>query len=98
MSETELQRAILKALKQAGFWAFRVNTGGRQGRVKLAPPGTPDICLVHPSGWLEVKLPGQGLTPAQGVWFDQALVYGVRAATVTSVADALAYAREWSRE
>lgn len=98
MSETELQASILKALTQAGYWAFRVNSGGRIGRTKLAPAGTPDICLVSPAGWLEVKLPGEGLNPKQKDWHAKAQCKGVRVTTVDSVAAALASAGDWTKQ
>lgn len=98
MSETDLQSAIMKALKQAGYWAFRVNSGGRQGRVRLAPDGTPDICVVSPHGWLEVKQPGKPLRPAQSDWHAQAQRLGVRVAVVTSVGEAVSVAGDWTRQ
>jgi len=63
MSETDLVRVILGALKMKGAWAWRANSGalvigtGKARRfVKQGEPGTPDIlgvltqehCLVHP--------------------------------------------------
>lgn len=98
MSETDLQRTILEELSKAGYWAMRVNSGGRQGRVRLAPDGTPDICLIAPYGWIEVKLPGKGLRPAQADWHAKAQRLGVRVAIATSAAEAIDVAGEWSRQ
>lgn len=99
MTETELQASILKALEQGGYWAFRVNSGQRDsGRVRLAPAGTPDICLVSPAGWLEVKVPGEKLNPKQVEWHARARRKGVRVATVESIRDALVSAGDWTKQ
>lgn len=93
MSETKLQRVILDGLNAAGYWAFRVNSGMR-GTVRLAPPGTPDICLPA-LGWMEVKDKEGKLRPAQVRWHERAAREGVRVAVVRSLADALRAAIEW---
>ncbi len=49
MSETKLVAAILKALKSAGYWAWRTNSGrvfARGGVFHGAPLGTPDILVI----------------------------------------------------
>ena len=94
MTETELQSAILAALGRLGVWAWRVNAGARGG-VRMAPAGTPDICIVDPAGWLEVKLPGQDLRPLQRIWHRRAGERGVRVAVVTSVEEAVSIVRDW---
>ena len=97
MSETQLQKSIVDALNQAGYWAFRVNSGTRSnGTVKLAPKGTPDICLVSPPGWLEVKLPGKELSEDQKTWHARARRLGVRVATVTGTMESLVWAGDWT--
>lgn len=105
MTETDLHRAILKALELRGHWAFRVNAGGMQvgqGKsrafVRMAPAGTPDICLLSPQGWLEVKTPTGKLSKAQDSWHTKARLHSVRVATVRSVSEALAVVERWEAE
>jgi hypothetical protein len=101
MSETELQKQIIYALRSSGYWAFRVNSGrsrGAGGMVQGAPPGTPDICLVNPAGWLEVKLAGEKLKPSQLEWHERARKAGVRVATVCTIGEALIFAGDWTRQ
>jgi hypothetical protein len=94
-TETELQAAIIHALSRLGWWVWRVNAGTRGG-VRMAPKGTPDICVVAPvEGWLEVKLPGERLRPAQSMWHARAGRLGVRVAVVTSVAQAVEVVTAW---
>lgn len=96
MSEIQLQKSIVVELEKFGFWAWRVNAGTRgNGRIKLAPAGTPDICVVSPEGWIEVKLPGEDLSDVQRAWHARAIALGVRVATAWSVYDAVKVAREW---
>lgn len=95
-TETELQSEILDALRRIGAWAYRVNAGSRGG-VRMAPAGTPDICVIDPPGWLEVKRPGEKLSPDQKVWHDKARRRGIRVATVTNKEQALVLVTAWVR-
>lgn len=97
MTETDLQHSILGALARIGAWAWRVNAGSRGG-VRMAPEGTPDICVVHPHGWIEVKRPGEKLRPSQERWHKIARDLGVRCITATSVTEAVREVRRWQRE
>jgi hypothetical protein len=102
VSETSIQSQILDALKANGYWAFRINAGGRHYGIRLAPKGTPDICVVWPHGWLEVKRPANArsnpsTTAAQQAWRDKAKRLDVRLAQVVSVDDALEAVRLWER-
>ena len=56
ITESDLQREILKALALSGAWAMRLNAGltvlgeGKTRRViRGAPPGTPDILVLDPT-------------------------------------------------
>lgn len=99
MSETKLQKSIVDELEKFGFWAWRVNAGTRaSGRIKLAPVGTPDICVVSPSGWIEVKLPGNDLSDDQREWHARAKRFGVRVTTVWSVGEAVTVVNAWRSE
>lgn len=99
MSETELQREIIKALRDAGFWVIRLQSSGRRGRRSLAngEPGLPDLYLVG-LGHLEVKTPGNDLSPEQERWRGKAASEGVNHAKVESVAEALRTALLWRAE
>lgn len=103
MSETDLSRAITKALTQLGHVVVRVHSGKVRvaipGRVmsthwmQLADKGTPDRVVLSPGGittWLEVKTPKGRLSPEQVRWHERAKKMGHRVAVVRSVAEALA--------
>lgn len=71
MSETsEITGPALKALRQCGVWATRMQAGKvkvRGGWMMLSPAGTPDI-LARPLGrmcWIETKIGKNGQTPEQ---------------------------------
>ena len=94
MSETsDIVTPALKAIARLGCIAWRVNSGGRRGRVTLAKAGTPDILgVLAPSGrlfGLEAKLPGKKPTDVQRAWHETAIASGVRIAVVHSVAEAV---------
>lgn len=100
-SETELQSAIMKALKKIGIWCIRINSGRFQGLkgglVQGAEDGTPDLMLPA-LGFLEVKLPGEKLRESQKKWHARAEREGVRVAVVSSVGDAVRAARGWKND
>lgn len=101
MSETDLSRAITKALTQLGHVVIRVQSGkvfvGNQYSssghwVQLADKGTPDRVVLSHGGittWLEVKTPKGRLSPEQVRWHERAKKGGHRVAVVRSVAEAL---------
>lgn len=72
MSETsDIVSPILDALKQAGIFAMRMNSGKmrvRGGYVHLCPVGTPDI-VIYPCGrvpvWIECKVLSKKLRQSQ---------------------------------
>jgi hypothetical protein len=111
VTEAALTTAILAALERAGHWAIRINSGRLRtasGWVQLAPRGTPDICVIHPRGWIEVKLPGLTTSQqrrqsnpetiaAQAAWRARADRLGVRHAVVTSVVETLRIVGEWEK-
>lgn len=103
MSETsDIVTPTLKAIARLGCIAWRVNSGGRRGRVTLAKAGTPDILgVLAPSGrlfGLEAKMPGKKPTEVQRAWHEAAIASGVRIAVVHSVAEAVEVVREWQRQ
>lgn len=104
-TEGALQRNILSALEASGYWAQRINSGkalldadGKKRVVSMAKKGTPDILVIDPYGWLEVKLIGQDLNADQKKWRDKALKRGVRVATVRAVGEALSIVSFWDRQ
>ncbi len=92
MSETQLQRAILDGLEAMGFWAMRINSG-RRGGVRMAPKGTPDILVLQPYIWLEVKLPVSSINPDQIAFSERAKREGVPHAVVRSLSEAVSVVR-----
>jgi hypothetical protein len=106
--ETALVRSILQALPALGIWCWRVNSGvtvlggGKSRRViRGAPPGTPDILGVLPTGrmfGLEVKTERGKLQPSQIEWHAQAERFGVRVSVVRSVEQAMAIVTRWRLE
>ncbi len=98
MSEAKIQKSILKALELQGYWAFRVNSGQKDQRQRGAPAGTPDICVVYPPGWLEVKQKGGALSGSQQAWHQRAYDYELNIATVTSATNAVHIVREWAND
>lgn len=98
--ETELAKAIRDALAANRYWAIRVNSGAiHRGdmHMTLAPIGTPDICVVSPYGWIEVKDQAR-VTAAQRAWHEKARARGVRVAVAHSVEEAIATVRGWEKE
>jgi hypothetical protein len=107
MSETDLQRAILEAIAARGYWAMRVNAGthaiaatGEHARrvIRSAPKGTPDILVIKPYGWIEVKLLGGSLRESQVAWHTRAEREGLRCMVVRSIAEALRWVDRWARD
>ena len=68
---------------------IRTAVSSKRSRGLTGEPGLPDLCLPGLSAWLEIKLPGKALRPAQVVWHEKAKNEGVRVATVTSVQEAV---------
>lgn len=98
MSETRLSKEIRDALTDAGFWAMRINSGTVRvagGFMHLAPKGTPDVLVLHPYGWLEVKTDVGESSEAQRKFRERAAKTGVRHAEVRSVEDALRTVLSW---
>lgn len=100
MNETTLSAQIRQALESAGYWVERMQSGKakvRRGYMQLCSPGTPDLLVVSPYGWLEVKVPGKKRNPDQIAWHARAKKLGIRVAVVTSAGDALAEVLFWKR-
>jgi hypothetical protein len=94
--ETALVRSIVQVLTTCGFWVIRLNVTGRRGERTSATgePGLPDLYL--PSlGHIEVKRPGQNLSPAQVAWHAKAAKHGLRVRVVSSPEDAVQTAMAW---
>lgn len=96
-SETKLSRSIKQSLERMGFWVIRIPSGkvqvirgGRQSWIVMAPKGTPDLLVLAPYVWLEVKGAKGTVSPEQREWHRRAEERGVRVAVVRSVAEAIA--------
>jgi hypothetical protein len=108
VSETDLVRNVIAALKAKHVWAWRANSGttvlsdGPSRRViKGAPAGTPDILVVLPGGrlcGLECKVGNGKQRPTQVLWQRKAERNGVRYAVVRSVSEALRAVEIWTGE
>ncbi len=96
MSESDILRQVIDALRAAGAFAVRVQAGKvqvRRGWMQLAPIGTPDIyVLVPPHGlslWLEIKSATGEERESQLAWASQARGRGAVVCTVRSPAEAV---------
>jgi hypothetical protein len=111
MSETDLSRAIRKALAAKGYWVDRINsgnvflsytskrTGKTSGRkIAMAKPGTPDTLVIDPYCWVETKTPIGKASPEQLEWHRQAQKRGVRATFARSIGEALRYVDQCARD
>jgi hypothetical protein len=92
VSETDLQRSIIDGLERIGFWCMRINSG-RKGGVMMAPKGTPDILVLCPYIWLEVKLPDGKLSPEQQAFEERAKKEAIPHAVVRSLSEAVSVVR-----
>lgn len=85
----QMQQAAVPALRLL----FAIPNGGKRNKVTAArlaaegvQAGVPDLCLPVARGgyhglWIEMKIPGNGLTPAQGAWHAALQAEGYRVAT-----------------
>ena len=91
MSEIDLQREIIHALRSRGALVFRMNAGrGRQNQ-RLAPAGTPDLLVVeqHSLRWIEVKDEHGKLSDVQKEMHEVLERMGQEVIVARSVEDAL---------
>lgn len=95
MSETDIQRQIVDALKAVGAYPIRVQSGRvrvKRGYMHLAPAGTPDVLVLLPRGrcmWLEVKDAKGALRVTQEAWRANVAQWGQIVATVRSPQEAV---------
>ena len=94
--ETSLALKCRKEIAKLGIPCERVNSGGYRGRSRGAAAGTPDTWTAL--GWIEFKMPGNKLSPAQAAWHAHAKRWGVRVAVATSVQETIAIVRSWIDE
>jgi Holliday junction resolvase len=95
MSETDLQRSIMRGLCALGCMVVRVQSGsfrGAGGWVSGAKKGTPDLVVLDRQArvtFVEVKTDEGEPSEAQREWHAQALALGHRVAVVRSVREAV---------
>lgn len=96
MSEADLQRSIKKALETAGEWVIRrgVNMKRGKGSTQAGEPGEPDLHLPE-LGWIEVKLPGNELSPSQVAWHARARLRGLNVGVAHTLHEGLLLASTW---
>ena len=105
MSEAELQKSVILALRSAGFWVVRLGVSRKRGSAgtQSGEKGMPDIMVldaaknVGGAGFLEIKTNVGKLSDAQLRWHAKALQRGVRAAVVRSVSEAMSVVNGWRR-
>ncbi len=88
--ETDLMRAIRDYLRLTGWFVVRFQQG------LGAMPGIPDLYIIKNgrSVWVEVKMPGKILSPAQKDFFEIIRFHKGEAVTLYSIEDAQSYFRE----
>lgn len=93
--ESQLQRRIVDALRSLGVWVIRTGVNVKRGQrgTQSGEPGMPDLWT--PYGWLEVKLPGEALSPKQIAWHEKAKRHGVRVWTVDTEREAVSVVLSW---
>lgn len=91
-NETELQAALLKALRQIPRTYWWRNSTGRKGGLTFGDVGSPDLLGILPGGRLcgiECKAPGGAVSHAQQKWQSRAKELGATVFVVTDLNDAL---------
>jgi len=90
VTETELQRAIIETLKTLGFWVVRTARSKRRGRrdVHSLEDGFPDLMVLQPLMFMEVKLPGGVMEETQVKWHAKAKEAGLPVCVVESARQA----------
>ena len=96
---------ILRLCRLRRLWAWRQNSGtvtlASGHRITLAPPGTPDVLLVLPGGYLaglEAKSATGAVRTTQRAWARVAADHGVRYAVVRSAREVVAVLDGWIGE
>lgn len=104
-SDGGLVRKITDICKARRIWCWRANAGiakTKEGdRIRLAPPGTPDVLLVLPGGYLaglEAKSATGAVRTTQRAWARVAADHGVRYAVVRSAREVVAVLDGWIGE
>ena len=104
-SDGGLVPTILRLCQLRRLLAWRANSGtvtlASGHRITLAPPGTPDVLLVLPGGYLaglEAKSATGAVRASQRAWARVAADHGVRYAIVRSAAEVVAVLDGWLRE
>lgn len=96
MSEHEIQNAIIKYLKDRGYYCMRLNSGNK-GKFYGQPAGTPDLMVFKPVEFdgkkyqevnllfIEVKAPGKKPTAIQIVKMQELEEYSAKCIVAHSV-------------
>lgn len=96
MTESAIQRAIMRIVQQLGGLCFRLNSGTARSPdgtriIHLCPKGTPDLLVIHRTGilWVECKAPNGKLSPAQQRMIETLRNYGQHVIVAQSENDVL---------
>jgi len=68
LTESEIQKEIIKVLELNGCMVFRLNSGRARNNIRLCPSGTPDLLAITRHGipyFIEVKTEDGTLSPDQ---------------------------------
>lgn len=96
-----LVQKVLKLCEVMHIWAWRINSGmvttESGSKVRLSPPGTPDvIAIIHGRAcFIECKKRGGKLNANQVAWAKRAEEEGAQFASVDSLGDAKFYLTKW---
>lgn len=106
MSETNVAKTIVDTLEGLGCRCVRVHSGKVKvsgGWMQLARKGTPDWLVMFPAdgyydtGWLEIKKPGESLSPEQVKFHEWAASVGMRCRIAHSPSEAVQVLKDWRR-
>lgn len=99
-AESQIQRAIVAALRARGLVCFAIPNGGARRHIEAAimkgegvQAGVPDLCVPMPAArtvWLEVKAGRNKPTAAQDAMHARLRLLGHRVEVVRSVDEAMA--------
>lgn len=103
MNETAVQKRIVDDLTKMGVWVVRTAVSAKRSKntARTGETGLPDLHVVSASptssvsGWIEVKKPGEDLSPGQVIWHAKARRRGINVGVATNSTEALNLVSLW---